>query len=379
MNKLSCEVQICVGGERGGGRDRERGGREGGGGGGERGREREGEREREREEKKERERERGGGGGGERGIERKEGSETETERETEREREREREKKKREEDKVIIALLNVSTCACRLELVVEPWIDGLWDSLEAILSPSSERSGTGVCHDTASELHVLVQTVVKVPLGTCTSIKDSQSVRNVDEIRTIDGSGDRGDRIESVQRKVVADNVKQIQLGNDELRAVKSGRSAAAVSELALSFEDKVSVSKEPSSLQTVSSSMDKSMSSITERDKVKEGQSSPAEVGVATASRKDSNGGSKRKSNSREDGSAMEELKTPSRELAGVSLNLPSVQPSFIKVLLKNVSVFMHASVAVHVHACKLICNVICTCTISINLHTCSVHVHVQ
>ena len=344
--------------------------------GGERERGRERERERKRKREREREREGGGGGGGE--GDREEGGRRNRDRERDRERERER---KREEDKVIIALLNVSTCACRLELVVEPWIDGLWDSLEAILSPSSERSGTSVCHDTASEL--LVQTVVKVPFGTCTSIKDSQSVRKADEIRTIDGSGDRGDRIESMQREVVADNVKQIQLGNDELRPVKSGRLTAAVSELALSFEDKVSVSKEPSSMQTVSSSTDKSMSS-TERDEVKEGQSSPAEVGVATASRKDSNGGSKRKTSSREDGSAMEELKTPSRELAGVSLNLPSVQPSFINVLLKNVSVFMHALVAVHVYSCKLICNVtcthvhastlicniICTCTNSINLH---------
>lgn len=173
----------------------------------------------------------------------------------------------------------------RLEIVVEPWIDGLWDSLKNVLSNSDS-------------IEVSPPSSQSVPTSACTaSDKSEESLQKVQS------------------QHVVTRAEEQDQLTIDG-SVGRSSTDERIINDLADSVQNQLTVASTLANKQTQS---------------IKSPDSDSAHCA--------SSGGLKnRGSFNKEDASWKEELRTPSMELASTPLTLPTVPPLFVKVLMKTV-----------------------------------------
>ena len=249
----------------------------------------------------------------------------------------------------------------RLEIVVEPWIDGLWDSLKSVLSISSAFENKKLLpHSEAadsSQLKMQSQHIITGPEQGQLTVNDSDRRTSVEE-RVVN------DVAESIQDRLSILSTSTNKIQTIEAPDSSITRASAALDSLLQS--DKVKTVTSDSSLQvnnnmvTVSSSRDSCnskedtaiQSTNPQNEETHVIQGSSQAVGESTQSGEmiltssievtssDGDGGSKRRGSFKEDAASWrEELRTPSMELASTPLTLPTVPPLFVKVLIKTVS----------------------------------------
>ena len=228
----------------------------------------------------------------------------------------------------------------RLEIVVEPWIDGLWSPLEAVLSSSTSLNSTAHA-DCEGSSNVCAEGV-SGPSSNYTTGEENQTMDHqatAADSRDI-GSVESGNKIKTTTLKQAVSN--DSFLGQDRPSVGDTvEETSTVVGELAVPFQDKLSISPQPTGQSNAKTAvMDTVTMSSAQSDKVKTDQStctcSTVEKMAAIPSVEGERGSKQRIS--REETATKDELKTPSMELASIPLTLPSVPPSFIKVLLKNV-----------------------------------------
>ena len=203
---------------------------------------------------------------------------------------------------------------------MEPWIDGLWDSLEGVLS--SAVGGDSTDREVSSQ-----------PLEVSTDTSKSDQITG--QRMMTDSVGTKTDVCND--DKTVArllNESKQDQLTTDSVQS--STADQRAITDLTACFQDKLTTqSAGPSNLgSTPATGMSPSSPQSGDLRTAK----STLEATVITSS---SNEGDTRLKVVGEDSGVREELKTPALELATTPLTLPSVQPPFIKVLMKTVSMY--------------------------------------
>ena len=285
-----------------------------------------------------------------------------------------------------------------MEIVVEPWIDGLWDSLKNVLShttntdsaddgemPSSLHDLTSTGTDTGQTMAQRVATGsadTEVCGGETGSTSSLQKVPNVPASTSTAEQRVTGDSVKrtSTKERVVgglAESVKDklsisssptktrsTELPNTDVTQVSessplatetqasSGKTETTTAGSSLKMTASLSSSdggsfKEdaPCRTQSTKLSNDETMqvSPQATETSTQSGETKIASslevAAVSSSSSSGSNGGSKRRGSFKEDASWREELRTPSMELASAPLTLPTIPPLFVKVLMKTVS----------------------------------------
>lgn len=250
-------------------------------------------------------------------------------------------------------------------MVVEPWIDGLWEALESILSSTSidDSAIADVSPELSSQLRVHVH-------DSCYSMNASPSRdnRTIGKKLVVDGmvktaavnSSDSGvSELVETDDKMCATCTQDAHVQSESSarqtqsnilnRSILDQRASTVIGELATSFEDRVllsqssaehcSISAEHSnnSSTTLAICANVSGSSPLNGGETRTAQNLGIEIHVAAISETGITG----RGCVKEDDSVRDAFKTPSVELTGVPLVLPSVQPPFIEVILKNVSMY--------------------------------------
>lgn len=277
--------------------------------------------------------------------------------------------------------------------MVEPWIDGLWDSLKGVLSNSdsiengsvqiSAGTDTTYSSQTTTQRVIIDSGDVDVHDGeirATDSLQKVQSERIVTRAEqgrlTVTESVERtsteerivGDLADSVQDQLtIASTLTKTQ--STESPDSNATRASAISSGLLQSDKPKTVTDGSSLNVVTLSSSRENYSSKedtpslitcMTQATKLPNGEisqgssqvmeaptqmttASSLEITAVTSSssgRGDGNSGSlKRRGSFKGDASWREELRTPSVELASTLLTLPTIPPLFVKVLMKTVS----------------------------------------
>lgn len=252
-----------------------------------------------------------------------------------------------------------------MEIVVEPWIDGLWEALESVLSSTSGGNFT-IADDSpepTSQLHVHVR-------DSCSNMNTSPSRTigkellvdvNLKTVKTATvKSSDGGVGVVGAENKIDATCMQDAQsessTGQTQPKVLNGsilvqGTLTAGIGELAASFENQVHLSQSSTEHRSISaghSSLSTTLatcaivsgSSSLNGSETRVGQSSDVEVNVHVAAI--SENGIAEEGCVKEDALVRDEFKTPSVELSSIPLVLPSVSPPFIQVILKSVSVYV-------------------------------------
>ena len=241
-----------------------------------------------------------------------------------------------------------------MEIVVEPWIDGLWSPLEAVLSSSTSLNSTA--HADREGSSNACAEGVSGPSSNYTTGEENQTMDHqatAADSRDI-GSVDSGNKIKTTTLKQAVSNDSFLGQNRPSVGDTVE-ETLTVVGELAVPFQDKLSISPQPTGQSnTKTAVMDPVMMSSAQSSRMKTDQSTCSIVEkMAAIPSVEGESGLKQRI-SREETATKDELKTPSMELASIPLTLPSVPPLFIKVLLKNVcSHHLYSVVHVHVHAC--------------------------
>ena len=221
---------------------------------------------------------------------------------------------------------------------MEPWIDGLWESLESVLltvTGDDSSTATDITFPLSSQPHPhpLTDTdtsASKSDLSSHQSVSVESGVMPEAEEQTEDVRSSLSDA--STQQKTDHTRNNVVQTSSD-----------VCSTDLASSLRDRLNISP---SLSSSSSLSEKRLSSLCadlpSSSPLLESQSGETVKGWSSV-----DGGSKRRRSIEEESSMREEVKTPSMELVSSPLTLPSIQPIFIKVLLKSVS----ASILLIIH----------------------------
>ena len=242
---------------------------------------------------------------------------------------------------------------------MEPWIDGLWEALESVLSSTSSGDSTiaaNVDPEPSSQLHVHVHVHdLHSSMSTSPSRTIGEKLVVDDNLETVKtaavNSSDGGVGVVGTEDKIDATCVQDAQSEISVIQTQPNGsilvqRTSTVIGELATSFADQVQLSQSSTEHRSMStghsnSSTTLSASSSLNGGETKIAQSSGVDVDihVAAISETEIEG----MESVKEDASARDEFKTPSVELSSVPLVLPSVQPPFIEVMLKTVSVYTY------------------------------------
>lgn len=249
---------------------------------------------------------------------------------------------------------------------MEPWIDGLWDSLKSVLSISStvenkELSPHSGAADSSQRKVQSQHIVTRAEQGQLLTVNDSYKRTSV-ERRVVN------DVAESIQDRLTISSTSTNKMQTTESSDSSITRASATLDSLLQSDKANTAVTSD-SSLQvnntvTISSSQDScnskedtaiqstnpkneethviqgSSQAVGESTQSGEMISASSIEGTPVTSSDDGDGGSKRRGSFKEDtASWREELRTTSMELASTPLTLPTVPPLFVKVLIKTVS----------------------------------------
>lgn len=223
---------------------------------------------------------------------------------------------------------------------MEPWIDGLWESLESVL-----LTVTGDDSNTATDITFPLSSQPRPHPLTDTDTSASKSDLSSHQSVSVESGvmPEAGKQTEDVRSSLSDTSTQQ---KTDHTRNVVQTSSDVCTTDLASSLRDRLNISP---SLSTSSSVSEKRLSSLC-ADLPSSSPLLESESGETVKGRSSVDGGSKRRRSIKEESSTREEVKTPSMELASSPLTLPSIQPIFIKVLLKSVSASILLIIHVHI-----------------------------
>lgn len=269
--------------------------------------------------------------------------------------------------------------------MVEPWIDGLWEPLESILSSSSSGNSTVAdvdyepspqLHDSCSSMNTIVtrdnqtmgeKSVVdgSVDIETANNIVAVENSQIIEKTAVDSSGGPRG--VVETEGTMDATCVQELQCEPSTRQAQPSvldssvpvQRTLNVISELATSFKDQLQVSQSSTGGHSTSAEHSNLNRALATRENMSAsssldgGESRPAQVSgieihAAAVSETIIDGVAGRRDDIKEDTLVRDEFRSPSVELASIPLILPSVQPPFIQVLLTTVSVYMYI-----IHTC--------------------------